>query len=62
MTPELGEIIAEGKSEKGGTQQAPGGALESARGPKKEEAPAPVACVAGVPRGPASGALQIWVT
>ncbi len=55
VTPGPEEASAEGKSEKGSTRQAPGGALEGARGPKKEEAPAPVACVAGVPREPASG-------
>ncbi len=55
VTPGPEEAVAEGKSEEGSTQQAPGGALEGARGPKKEEAPAPVACVAGVPREPASG-------
>jgi hypothetical protein len=55
VTPGPEEAAAEGKSEEGSTQQAPGGALEGAKGPKKEEAPAPVACVAGVPREPASG-------
>jgi hypothetical protein len=55
VTPGTEEATAEGKSEEGGTQQAPGGALEGTRGPKKEETPAPVACVAGVPRGPPAG-------
>ncbi len=35
--------------------QAPGGALGGAWGTRKEETPAPVACVAGVPREPVSG-------
>ncbi|MFO0002228.1 MAG: hypothetical protein ACK559_13935, partial [bacterium] len=55
VTPGPEEATAEGKFEGGGTQQAPGGALEGARGSKKEETSAPVACVAGVPREPVSG-------
>jgi hypothetical protein len=43
VTPGPEEAATEGKSKEGSTQQAPGGALEGARGPKKEEAPAPVA-------------------
>ena len=50
VTPGPEEAAAEGKSEEGSTQQAPGEALEGAKGPRKEEIPAPVACVAGVPR------------
>ena len=53
--PEANEAIAAGKPEETGTQQAPGGALGGARGTRKEETPAPVACVAGVPREPVSG-------
>jgi hypothetical protein len=49
------ETTAERKSERGTTQQAPGGALGGARGPKKEDASAPVACVTGVPREPTNG-------
>ena len=56
------ETPAERKSEEGGTQQAPGGALEGARGSKKEETSAPVACVAGVPREPASGGEVARIT
>jgi len=48
------EAAAEGKPEESGTQQAPGGALGGAWGTKKEETPAPVACVAGVCGGSAS--------
>ncbi len=55
VAPEPREAAVEGKPEEGGTQQAPGGALGGAWGPKKEEASAPVACVAGVPREPVSG-------
>jgi hypothetical protein len=62
VAPEPGEIAVKGKPEEGGMQQAPGGALESARGPKKEEASAPVACVAGVPREPVSGREVARVT
>ncbi len=53
--PEPEEATAEGEPEESGTQQAPGGALGGAWGTKKEETPAPVACVAGVPREPVSG-------
>jgi hypothetical protein len=62
VTPKLGEAAMEGKPEEGGTRQAPGGALESARGLEKEEASAPVACVAGVPREPVSGREVARVT
>ncbi len=62
VAPGPGEAAVEGRPEEGGTQQAPGGALESARGPKKEEASAPVACVAGVPREPVSGREVARVT
>ena len=55
VVPEPREAAVEGKPEEGGTQQAPGGALGGAWGAKREEAPAPVACVAGVPREPVSG-------
>ncbi len=55
VTPGPEETAAERKSEEGGTQQATGGALEGARGSKKEDTSAPVACVTGVPREPASG-------
>jgi hypothetical protein len=61
VTPELEEAAMEGKPEEGGTQQAPGGALGSAKGPKKEGASATVACVAGVPREPVSGREVAWV-
>ncbi len=47
-TPGPEETATEKESE------APGGA-QGARGPKKEDAPAPVACVTGVPRDPANG-------
>jgi hypothetical protein len=62
VTPGPEEAVMEGKPEEGGTQQAPGGALGSAWGPRKEEAPAPVACVAGVPREPVSGREVARVT
>jgi hypothetical protein len=55
VAPGPEETTAERKSEGGDTQQAPGGALGGARGPKKEDASAPVACVTGVPRGPTNG-------
>jgi hypothetical protein len=53
--PEANEATAERKPEETGTPQAPGEALGGARGTRKEETPAPVACVAGVPREPVSG-------
>ncbi len=56
------ETTAERKSEGGDTQQAPGGAQGGARGPKKEDAPAPVACVTGVPREPANGEEVAQIT
>jgi hypothetical protein len=62
VTPGPEETAADRKSEEGGTQQAPGGALEGARGSKKEETSAPVACVAGVPREPASGGEVARIT
>ncbi len=62
VTPRPEEAVVEGKPGEGGARQAPGGALESARGPKKEETSAPVACVAGVPREPASGREVARVT
>ncbi len=52
--PEPEETASEKESEGGDTRQAPGGA-QGAKGPKKEETPAPVACVTGVPRDPANG-------
>ncbi|MFN9910335.1 MAG: hypothetical protein ACK56F_30190, partial [bacterium] len=52
---EASEATAAGKPEETGLPQAPGGALGGAQGTRKEETPAPVACVAGVPREPASG-------
>jgi hypothetical protein len=55
VAPGPEETTAEKKSEGDGAQQAPGGALGGARGPKKEDASAPVACVTGVPRGPPMG-------
>ena len=42
--------------------QAPGGALGGAWGTRKEETPAPVACVTGVPREPVSGREVAQVT
>ena len=62
VAPEPGEAAVEGKPDEGGTQQAPGGALGGAWGLKREEAPAPVACVAGVPREPVSGREVARVT
>ncbi|MFN9907357.1 MAG: hypothetical protein ACK56F_14755, partial [bacterium] len=53
--PEANEAAADRKPEETGIPQAPGGALGGARGTRKEEIPAPVACVAGVPREPVSG-------
>ncbi len=53
--PVANEATAEGKPEETGIPQAPGGALGGAWGTRKEETPAPVACVAGVPREPVSG-------
>jgi hypothetical protein len=53
--PEANEATAERKPGEAGMPQAPGGALGGAWGTKKEETPAPVACVAGVPREPVSG-------
>jgi hypothetical protein len=55
VVPGPEETTVEKKSEGDGAQQAPGGALGGARDPKKEDASAPVACVTGVPRGPANG-------
>jgi hypothetical protein len=55
VTPGPEEAAVEGKPEEGGTQQAPGGALESAGGPKKEEASAPVACGLECPESPSAG-------
>ncbi|MFO0005390.1 MAG: hypothetical protein ACK559_30110, partial [bacterium] len=52
---EASEATVAGKPEETGSPQAPGGALGGAQGTKKDETPAPVACVAGVPREPASG-------
>ncbi len=49
-TPGPEETAAEKESEGGDARQAPGGAQEGAKGPKKEDAPAPVACVTGVPK------------
>jgi hypothetical protein len=62
VTPDPEEATAEGKSEGGGTQQAPGGALEGARGSKKEDTSAPVACMTGVPREPTNGGVVAGIT
>ncbi len=62
VTPGPEETTAERKSEGGDTQQAPGGAQGGARGPKKEDAPAPVACVTGVPREAANGGEVARIT
>jgi hypothetical protein len=56
------ETIAEKESEGGDAWQAPEGALGGARGPKKEDTPAPLACVTGVPREPASGGEVARIT
>ncbi len=61
-TPGPEETTAEKESEEGDAWQAPGGAQGGARGPKKEDAPAPVACVTGVPREPASGGEVARIT
>jgi hypothetical protein len=61
-TPGPEETTAEKESEGGDTRQAPGGAQGGARGPKKEDTPAPVACVTGVPREPASGGEVARIT
>jgi hypothetical protein len=55
VVPGPEETTAERKPGRDNTQQAPGGALGGARGPKKEDASAPVACVTGVPREPTNG-------
>jgi hypothetical protein len=62
VTPGPEETTAERKSEGGDTQQAPGGALGGARGPKKEDASAAVACVTGVPREPTNGGEVARIT
>jgi hypothetical protein len=62
VTPGPEETTAERKSEGGDTQQAPGGALGGARGPKKEDASAPAACVTGVPREPTNGGEVARIT
>ena len=54
-TPEANEAAVPGKPEETGLPQASGGALGGAQETKGAETPAPVACVAGVPREPASG-------
>jgi hypothetical protein len=61
-TPGPEETTAEKGSEGGDTRQAPGGAQGGARGPKKEDAPAPVACVTGVPREPPNGGEEARIT
>jgi hypothetical protein len=61
-TPGPKETTAEKESEGGDTRKAPGGAQGGARGPKKEDTPAPVACVTGVPREPASGGEVTRIT
>ncbi len=62
MTPGPEETTPEKKPEEGDTQQAPGGAQGGARGPTKEDTLAPVACVTGVPRGPANGGEVARIT
>jgi hypothetical protein len=49
-------------TEGGETQRTPGEAKKSAENPKREDAQAPVACVTGVPRGPASAGELARVT
>jgi hypothetical protein len=60
--PEPKEAAAERKPDEAGALQAPGEALGGARGTRKGETPAPVACVAGVPREPASGREVVQAT
>jgi hypothetical protein len=49
-------------TEGGETQRTPGEAKKSAENPKREDAQAPVACVTGVPRGPAGAGELARVT
>ncbi len=60
-TPEANEAAVPGKPEETGLPQASGGALGGAQETKGAETPAPVACVAGVPREPASGRGAVQV-
>jgi hypothetical protein len=62
VTPGPEETAAERKSEGGDTHQASGETLGGARGPKKEDASAPVACVTGVPREPTNGGEVARIT
>ncbi len=49
------EVTATVGPEGGETRQTPEGAQGGTKDPKKEDAPTPVACVTGVPRGPSVG-------
>ncbi len=53
-TPEPGRATAATGPEGNEAQQAPEETQKSAEDPKKGDTQAPVACVAGVPRGPVS--------